>query len=136
MIGPINLWDPGHVTLTVDLMTAFLLGLVHGITPDEHTWPITFSYAVGGYSSRRGLRVGLIFSLAFTVQQALASELAHLGLAHWFTIRALDNVIYVIVGVVMAAAGLFVMGRGALPHLHLPGMARLAQGRRADLPKT
>ena len=128
MIGPINLWDPGHVTLTVDLMTAFLLGLVHGITPDEHTWPITFSYAVGGYSSRRGLRVGLIFSLAFTVQQALASELAHLGLAHWFTIRALDNVIYVIVGVVMAAAGLFVMGRGALPHLHLPGMARLAPG--------
>ena len=36
MIGTINLWDPGHVTLTVDLVTAFLLGLVHGITPDEY----------------------------------------------------------------------------------------------------
>src|SRR5437867_24658 len=124
MIGAINLWDPTHVTLTVDLVTAFLLGLLHGITPDEHTWPITFSYAVGGYSTRRGMRAGLIFSLAFTVQQSAASELAHLGLAHWFVFETLDNVVYVIVGVVMAAAGLFVMGRGALPHLHLPGMAR------------
>ena len=43
---------------TVDLMTALLLGLVHGITPAEHTWPITFSYAVGGYSTWRGTRRG------------------------------------------------------------------------------
>jgi sulfite exporter TauE/SafE len=121
MIGAINLWDPGHVTFTVDLVTAFLLGLVHGVTPDEHTWPITFSYAIGSHSSRRGLRAGLIFSLAFTAQQCLASELAHLGLAHWFTFERLDQIVYVIVGIVMAAAGLFVMGRGVVPHLHLPG---------------
>lgn len=63
MIGAINLWNPGHVTFTVDLVTAFLLGLVHGITPDEHSWPVTFSYAVGGHSTRRGLLSGLIFSL-------------------------------------------------------------------------
>jgi hypothetical protein len=37
--------------------------------------PITFSYAVGGYSSRAGMRNALIFSLAFTLQRALASEL-------------------------------------------------------------
>jgi hypothetical protein len=123
MIGTINLWDPGHVTFTVDLVTAFLLGLVHGITPDEHTWPITFSYAVGSHSGRRGLRAGVIFSLAFTAQQAMASELAHLGLAHWFTFDGLDEIVYLIVGVVMAAAGLFIMGRGVLPHFHLPGWA-------------
>src|ERR1700719_3290839 len=123
MIGSINLWDPGHVTFTVDLVTAFLLGLVHGITPDEHTWPITFSYAVGSRSTRRGLLAGLIFSVAFTAQQAVASELAHLGLAHWFTFEGLDAIVYVIVGIVMAAAGFFVMGRGVLPHLHLPGWA-------------
>jgi sulfite exporter TauE/SafE len=121
MIGGINLWEPGHVNVTIDLLTALLLGLVHGITPDEHTWPITFSYAVGGYSTRRGLRAGLIFSAAFTVQQCLASELAYLGLAHWFTFEAFDGIIYIVVGVVMAAAGLYVIGRGALPHLHLPG---------------
>lgn len=121
MIGTINLWNPGHVTFTVDLVTAFMLGLVHGITPDEHTWPITFSYAVGSHSTRRGLVAGLIFSVAFTAQQAMASELAYLGLAHWFTFERLDDVVYVIVGVVMAAAGLFVMGREVVPHFHLPG---------------
>jgi hypothetical protein len=122
----IDLWDPNHVTLTVDLLTAFLLGLVHGITPDEHTWPITFSYAVGGYSTRRGLFAGLIFSAAFTAQQALASELAHLGLARWFTSDAFDGIIYTIVGIVMAAAGIYITGWGKLPHLHLPGLDRLS----------
>src|ERR1700687_423976 len=106
MIGAINLWDPIHVTLAVDLLTAFLLGLVHGITPDEHTWPITFSYAVGCSSTRRGLSAGLICSLASTAQQALASELAYLGLAAWFTFDGLEEIVYVVVGVVMAAAGL------------------------------
>ena len=81
----VDLWNPTHVTLGIDLLTAFLLGIVHGVTPDEHTWPITFSYAVGGYSTRRGLRAGLTFSAAFTVQRALTSELAYLGLAPWFT---------------------------------------------------
>lgn len=123
-----NLWDPSHVNLTVDLLTAFLLGLVHGITPDEHTWPITFSYAVGGYSTRRGMRAGLIFSAAFTVQAALASQLAHLGFAHWFTFDAFDGVVYLIVGIVMAAGGLYVTGSGSLPHLHLPGFDRLSHG--------
>jgi hypothetical protein len=124
MISAVNLWEPTHISFTVDLLTAFLLGLVHGITPDEHTWPITFSYAIGSYSTRRGLAAGLIFSLAFAAQQALASELAHLGLAHWFTFEGLDVIVYVIVGIVMAAAGLFIMGRGVLPHLHLPGWVR------------
>ena len=119
MTGAINLWDPTHVTFTVDLLTAFLLGVVHGITPDEHTWPITFSYAVGGYSTRRGLRAGLTFSLAFAVQRALASELAYLGLTHWLTFEPLEEIVDIAVGAVMIAAGLFVMGRGTLPHLHL-----------------
>jgi hypothetical protein len=124
MSGMVDLWSPAHVTFAVDLLTAFLLGIVHGVTPDEHTWPITFSYAVGGYSTRRGARAGLTFSLAFTVQRALASELAYLGLAHSFTFTPLDAIVDIVVGAVMAAAGLFVMGRGALPRLHWPGPAR------------
>jgi hypothetical protein len=31
------------------LIYSFLFGLLHGILPDEHTWPITFSYAIGWY---------------------------------------------------------------------------------------
>ena len=97
----IDLWAP-HAGLSLEaaMMTAFLLGIVHGITPDEHTWPITFSYAVGSYSTRKGLLAGLIFSLAFTVQRALASELAYLALDHWFTASAaLNYVVYIVVGV-------------------------------------
>jgi sulfite exporter TauE/SafE len=124
MIGAINLWDPTHVSFTVDLLTAFLLGIVHGVTPDEHTWPITFSYAVGGHSTARGLRAGLLFSVAFAVQAALASELAHLGLTQWVVAEWFDKVVYVIVGIVMLVAGLFAMGRGVLPHLRLPGRTR------------
>jgi hypothetical protein len=123
--------DAAHASIAGDLVTAFVLGLVHGITPDEHTWPIVFSYAIGGYSTWRGLRAGLIFSLAFAVQQALASELAYFGLAPWLNVESLHHVIDLIVGLVMIAAGLFVVGRGALPHLHIPGTARLAIGEAA-----
>lgn len=128
MSGAVDLWNPGHVTVAVDLATAFLLGIVHGVTPDEHTWPITFSYAVGGYSTRRGLLAGLTFSLAFTAQRALASELAYLGLANLFTFAPLDAIVDIAVGALMAAAGVFVMGRGALPHLRWPGPARRPAG--------
>lgn len=74
MIGGIDLWSPTHATFGLGLATAFLLGIVHGVTPDEHTWPITFSYAIGSHSTWRGMRAGLIFSFAFAVQQALASS--------------------------------------------------------------
>jgi sulfite exporter TauE/SafE len=121
-----SLSEPAQASLAINLLTAFLLGLVHGITPDEHTWPITFSYAIGSYSTRRGLRVGLIFSLAFTAQQALASELAHLGLAGWLAVERLEHAIYFVVGLLMVAAGLYVTGHGALPHLHLWRMQRSA----------
>ncbi len=114
----INLWDP-HIGLAVGsvLATAFFLGLVHGITPDEHTWPITFSYAIGSYSTRRGLWAGIVFSLAFTLQRALASELAYLALDRWFTFGSVvDYLVYVVVGAVMIVGGRYVF-RGR--HWHL-----------------
>lgn len=107
-------WEPSHLSLAITLAMAFVLGLVHGITPDEHTWPITFSYAVGGYSARRGLRAGLTFSLAFAIQCALASELAYLGLAHWQNYARFQYAVDIAVGMAMAAAGLFMRGRTTL----------------------
>ncbi len=120
----IDLWNP-HAGLAVwaALATAFLLGMVHGITPDEHTWPITFSYAVGGYSSRAGMRNALVFSAAFTLQRTLASELAYLALARWLSVGSTGNyVIYLIVGLAMVWAAVYIK-RGRLPwhldlHLH------------------
>ncbi len=120
----IDLWNP-HVGLAMwaVLVTAFLLGMVHGVTPDEHTWPITFSYAVGGYSTRAGMKNALIFSLAFTLQRALASELAYLALGHFLTLGSRgDYIVYVVVGFAMVWAARYIHG-GKLPwhvdlHLH------------------
>ncbi len=117
----INLWDPSHIGGWVTIiLTALLLGMIHGITPDEHTWPITFSYAIGSYSTRRGLKSGIIFSLAFTLQRMIASELAYLGLSRLYTFGALNNVVYIVVGLLMAAAGLVIVRRKTIFHFDLP----------------
>ncbi len=48
----LDLWSPHHgLSFGMVVLTAFLLGVVHGVTPDEHTWPITFSYAIGSFSA-------------------------------------------------------------------------------------
>ena len=120
ILATINLWNPTHVAGFAIVVTAFVLGMVHGVTPDEHTWPITFSYSIGGYSTRRGRRAALTFSLAFTVQRALASELAYLGLSHLFTFASVDYVVYLVVGALMAGAGAVIVRRRRTIHLHLP----------------
>ena len=117
----INLWDPAHLDLGAALITALLLGVVHGITPDEHTWPITFSYAVGGYSTRAGLRAGALFSFSFIVQRALGSELAWLGLAHWMGQKGLDYALYIPVGLLMLFGGMLMARQRHAVHLHLFG---------------
>ncbi len=95
----------------LNLAFALLLGVVHGITPDEHTWPITFSYAVGTYSARGGLLVGAVFALAFTVQRAILSELAYLGLSRVLASPAINNPVYVAVGAAMSIAGYVALRR-------------------------
>ncbi len=122
ILANLNLWNPSDVGMTVVaiLATAFLLGMVHGITPDEHTWPITFSYSVGSYSWKGGMRAGLLFSLAFTLQRSIASELAFLFVkpvmalmgADWFNYS-----VYIIVGTVMAGSGIYILRRGKIWHL-------------------
>lgn len=115
----INLWNPGSgMSPALIIATAFLLGIVHGITPDEHTWPITFSYAIGSYSSRKGLLAGVIFSAAFTVQRMLGCVLAYLALARWLQSARVDAVVYVLVGLAMAVAGAYILRIGRVFHLH------------------
>ena len=138
MLLGIDLWNPQTgLALWAVLVTALLLGIVHGITPDEHTWPITFSYAVGGYSSRAGLRSALTYSAAFLLQRAIASELAYLALARYLSLGSRqDYAIYVVVGVAMVWAARYIRG-GRLPwhldvHLHerlrgLPGVRALGR---------
>lgn len=119
MVAAVNLWNPQlGLSIPMIILTAYLLGMLHGITPDEHTWPITFSYAIGAYSTRGGLIAGLSFSLAFTVQRGVASELAYLALARWLQNPAVDLWIYMLVGIAMALAGLYLKNTGRVFHLH------------------
>jgi hypothetical protein len=120
----LNLWDPGHLSLTIGLITALVLGMVHGITPDEHTWPITFSYSIGSYSTKGGMRAGLIFSAGFTLQRMIASELAFLALAGFLMHDAAESIVYIIVGFVMAISGYYILHRGRAIHL-IPWLEKL-----------
>ena len=108
---------PSNIKLSEILLISLVLGLLHGATPDEHTWPITFSYAIGSYSTRGGMKAGFLFSLGFTVQRALLTTLGYMGLAYFYMKYNLDGPVYMIVGFVMAIAGSYVLkGR----YLHLP----------------
>jgi len=119
VIEGLNLWNPelAGLGLSLTLVTAFFLGMVHGITPDEHTWPITFNYAIGSYSVRGGLRAGLLFSLSFTVQRAIVSELAYFAMVDFLKSPQWNYGVYVVVGLVMAASGFYILRRGRIPHL-------------------
>jgi hypothetical protein len=99
------------------LAISFVLGLFHGATPDEHTWPITFSYSIGSYSTKGGMKAGFAFSAGFTAQRAFLTTLGFLGLAAIYRTYNLDGPIYVLVGAAMFVAGSYVLkGR----YLHLP----------------
>jgi sulfite exporter TauE/SafE len=109
----INLWNPVNSTsVYAILLTSLLLGIIHGFTPDEHTWPITFSYSIGSYSVKGGFKTGLLFSAAFTLQRAIASELAYFALANILTKPSVVPVVYMFVGIVMSFAGAYIIGIG------------------------
>lgn len=109
------------MTPLLAVIYSFLFGLLHGVLPDEHTWPITFSYAIGGASGREGMKAGLFFSAAFTVQRALLSEVAYLALAPFLLSPTINGIVFTIVGVAMSAAGAIVLRKNHYPHLHLIG---------------
>lgn len=113
----INLWNPSsHLSFLTVLITAALLGVLHGITPDEHTWPITFSYSIGSYSTKGGMRAGFLFSAAFTLQRAIASELAYVIMSQILFLIKWEPIIYIIVGALMALSGVYILRLGQ--HLH------------------
>lgn len=108
---------PNGLTISSILIISYILGVLHGATPDEHTWPITFSYAVGKYSTKGGMKAGFLFSLGFTLQRAFLTTLGFIGLASFYNAYNLDAPVYMIVGIVMAIAGSYILkGR----YIHLP----------------
>ncbi len=103
------------------LLESLGYGLLHGLLPDEHTWPITFSYAIGNASGKKGVKSGFYFSLAFMIQRAIASELAYLFLASWLLKDVINSWADLIVGIVMSAAGIIIIRKKKYVHFHLLG---------------
>jgi hypothetical protein len=100
---------------------SFFFGLLHGVLPDEHTWPITLSYALGTARGRQGMKAGLYFSSAFTLQRAILSEVSYLALAPFLLAPSVNAFAYIAVGLAMTGAGAVVLRRRRYPHLHVLG---------------
>ncbi len=107
----------GTLSVATILIISFILGLLHGATPDEHTWPITFSYAIGSFSTRKGMKSGFAFSAGFTAQRALLTTLGFLGLAGLYIKYNLDGPVYVIVGIAMVVAGAYILRKRIYKHI-------------------
>lgn len=113
-------------TLGYLLLGCFALGLLHGVVPDEHTWPITFAYSVGTTTGKGGIRSAAWFSVAFTAQRAMMSLIVYLTLAAllgaWgFSLATQDTAIngpvYLAVGLAMAIAGYLIL-TNRIAHFH------------------
>ena len=109
---------PARLSLSAILLISLILGILHGATPDEHTWPITFSYAVGSYSTKGGMKAGFAFSSGFTIQRAFLTTLGFLGLAAIYRQYNLDGYVYVVVGAAMVLAGAYVLKKRK--YIHIP----------------
>lgn len=100
------------------LAGCFALGMLHGIIPDEHTWPITFAYSIGAATGKGGMKAGAFFSLAFTLQRALMSQLVYFAVATFLVTKEwLNGPVYMVVGAAMAIAGYLIL-KDKAPHVH------------------
>jgi hypothetical protein len=106
------------IVLFYPLLLSLILGIIHGITPDEHTWPITFSYAIGVANEKKGAEAGLLFSIGFTIQRAILSELAYLAFIPFLLSTSINALIYILVGIVMSISGFYILRSGIYIHFH------------------
>lgn len=105
---------PTHtVAWELALGIAFILGLLHGVTPDEHTWPITFSYSIGSYSSKGGRMAGFRFSLTFILQRAIGSEIAYYAIRSIMLSERSGFALYAVIGLVMVASAVYMKAKSA-----------------------
>jgi hypothetical protein len=105
-------------TILYLLAGCFALGMLHGVVPDEHTWPITFAYSVGTTTGRGGIKSGAWFAVAFTAQRAMMSMIVFLAIAavvgYWGINlatgdKSINGPVYIAVGAAMAIAGWLIL---------------------------
>ncbi|MGC8607668.1 MAG: hypothetical protein ACP5L5_08940 [Vulcanisaeta sp.] len=93
------------------LLAVLIVGVIHGLKPDEHTWPITVSYglmqrSIKGVAAAVSVFAGAL-TLVWTLMSALVGEL--MGLLN---ISVLDPYVDIIVGLtMMGVAAYLVFGK-------------------------
>lgn len=106
------------MTILYLLIGCFGLGMLHGVIPDEHTWPITFSYSVGSATGKGGMKAASFFSIAFTIQRAMMSQIIYFAVAMFLVSSdKLNAPVYVVVGLAMTIAGYLIL-KNRVPHVH------------------
>ncbi|WP_054858057.1 hypothetical protein [Vulcanisaeta sp. JCM 16159] len=90
------------------LLAVLIVGVIHGLKPDEHTWPITVSYGLMQRSVRGVIAAVSVFAgaltLVWTLMSALVGEL--MGLLNT---SVLDPYVDIIVGLTMIGVAAYLV---------------------------
>lgn len=103
---------------TPSLISVFILGLVHGLTPDEHTWPVIFAYSVKTKKIEKALRLAIFFTLAATIPwTTIATICSYLGSIFYH--ESLEFYFHIVLGIVMILMGAYTLIYSKIPHFHI-----------------
>ncbi|WP_349681912.1 hypothetical protein [Caldivirga sp. UBA161] len=90
------------------LIAVLIVGIIHGLKPDEHTWPITVSYGLMQRSIMGVMLSTMVFTGALTLVWTLMSALVG-QLMSLLNINALKPYVDVIVGVTMVSVAAYLV---------------------------
>lgn len=87
-----------------------VIGMVHGLKPDEHTWPITVSYGLMQNTIKKALISTWVFALSLTLIWSSLSALTG-QLYNFFVNYNLDPLVDIMVGITMIGVSLYILYR-------------------------
>jgi hypothetical protein len=90
------------------VIAVFIIGVIHGLKPDEHTWPITISYGLMQRNIRGVIAAVTVFAGALTLVWTLMSALAG-QLMGLLNTSLLDPYVDIIVGLTMIGVAAYLV---------------------------
>lgn len=96
----------------------FILGLVHGLTPDEHTWPVIFGSSLNQKRMQKAVYTAFFFALAATIPWIiLAAIFSILGTV--FYRESWEVYFHLVLGLAMLLLGGYALIYSHTPHFHI-----------------
>lgn len=94
----------------MEILTIFImlgLGLVHGLVPDEHTWPITIPYALGQENPKKAVLSTIIFTGALTLVWSILTTIVSI-IGNIFLSEKYNPYVFIFAGLTMVGVAIFV----------------------------